>query len=187
MPVAGMTFGDGEEWLAVAQGGGGHGDPLLREPAAVTADVRAGLVSIAGAARDYGVVVRADGGEVVHDPEATDACRAQRRRERLGHAPSRQLRPTSRGERVSANLRRDDGRLWCAGCGGELGAAGDDVYDALHLEERPVDRRAVCGLHYPGSERFVLRHFHCPHCASQVDVQIGRRDEPLLRAMQLHR
>ena len=48
MPVAGMTFDDGEVWLAVAQGGGGCGDPLLRAPDAVAADVDEGLVSLDG-------------------------------------------------------------------------------------------------------------------------------------------
>ena len=39
-------------------GGGGYGDPLERDPAAVLEDVKDGYVSIDGARRDYGVVVR---------------------------------------------------------------------------------------------------------------------------------
>jgi N-methylhydantoinase B len=188
MPVAGMTFGDGEEWLAVAQGGGGHGDPLLRDPAAVLADVRAGLVSVRGAARDYGVVVRDDERAAVRfavDHDATVSCRAELRRARLGTEPARAIAPTDRGSRVSANVRRDDGRYWCAWCGGDLGGASGDLYATLHLERRPVDRRAVHGFRYAGSERFELRHHHCPHCATQVDVQISRRDEPELPLVQL--
>jgi N-methylhydantoinase B len=38
-------------------GGGGYGDPLARDPAAVAADVRNGFVSVSSALRDYGVVV----------------------------------------------------------------------------------------------------------------------------------
>ena len=38
-------------------GGGGYGDPLTRDPAAVARDVRAGLVSPAAAERLYGVRV----------------------------------------------------------------------------------------------------------------------------------
>jgi N-methylhydantoinase B len=41
-------------------GGGGWGDPLERDPAAVRADVEEGLVSPASARRDYGVVLRDD-------------------------------------------------------------------------------------------------------------------------------
>jgi N-methylhydantoinase B len=39
-------------------GGGGYGDPLLRDPQAVLDDVLNGYVSIEAAQRDYGVVVR---------------------------------------------------------------------------------------------------------------------------------
>jgi N-methylhydantoinase B len=39
-------------------GGGGYGDPLARDPEAVLADVVNGYVSLEGAERDYGVVVR---------------------------------------------------------------------------------------------------------------------------------
>jgi N-methylhydantoinase B len=55
-------------------GGGGWGDPFLREPEAVAADVRAGFVSAAAAAADYGVVLR-DG---VPDVDATRAVRSSR-------------------------------------------------------------------------------------------------------------
>jgi N-methylhydantoinase B len=47
-------------------GGGGWGDPRSREPERVMRDVRDGYVSIAGAARDYGVVVV---GDPERDPE----------------------------------------------------------------------------------------------------------------------
>jgi N-methylhydantoinase B len=59
-------------------GGGGYGDPLDRDPEAVAADVRAGLVSTHAAGASYGVVV-ADGAP---DAPATDARRAEIRAER---------------------------------------------------------------------------------------------------------
>ena len=40
--------------------GGGWGDPLERDPQLVMRDVRDGYVTIAGAARDYGVVIAGD-------------------------------------------------------------------------------------------------------------------------------
>jgi N-methylhydantoinase B len=57
-------------------GGGGHGDALAREPERVLADVNEGSVSLEAAARDYGVVLRHDGGMWVLDQAATDARRA---------------------------------------------------------------------------------------------------------------
>jgi N-methylhydantoinase B len=62
------------DWLALdLPGGGGLGDPLTREPGRVAEDVRNGMVSMAAAKRDYGVVVDADG---VIDTEATAGLRA---------------------------------------------------------------------------------------------------------------
>jgi N-methylhydantoinase B len=42
-------------------GGGGLGDPLARDPQAVAADVRNGLVSETAARTIYGVEIAADG------------------------------------------------------------------------------------------------------------------------------
>ncbi len=60
-------------------GGGGYGDPLARDTAAVLGDVRRGVVSRASAARDYGVVITED---LRVDAAATDARRAALRGER---------------------------------------------------------------------------------------------------------
>ena len=64
-------------------GGGGWGDPLERPTAEVARDVRWGKVSVAGARRDYGVVLEA--GEV--DAVATDGVRADRRAGRPARRP----------------------------------------------------------------------------------------------------
>jgi N-methylhydantoinase B len=62
-------------------GGGGWGDPLDRDPDAVLEDVWDELVSIEGAARDYGVVVTGslDAMDLAVDHEATARLRAERR------------------------------------------------------------------------------------------------------------
>ena len=60
-----------------SSGAGGYGDPLKRAPEAVLWDVIRDLVSVAGAARDYGVVIDPDTQSL--DIEATT-----RLRERLG-------------------------------------------------------------------------------------------------------
>ena len=57
-------------------GGGGFGDPLTRDPEHVAGDVRAGLVSVAEAARSYGVAVDAAG---TIDETATAALRSAAR------------------------------------------------------------------------------------------------------------
>jgi len=63
-------------------GGGGHGDPLARDAERVLADVREGLVSRQAAEHDYGVVLEPAARSWVIDRTATQARRAQLRREK---------------------------------------------------------------------------------------------------------
>lgn len=49
--------GPGDVIRVIGPGAGGYGDPFTRLPHAVLADVRKGAVSIASAARDYGVII----------------------------------------------------------------------------------------------------------------------------------
>lgn len=65
---------NGDVFSMRAAGGGGHGDPLEREPARVLADVVNGYVSRACARELYGVVIKPDAEEV--DVEATRTLRA---------------------------------------------------------------------------------------------------------------
>ncbi|MBF6569561.1 MAG: hydantoinase B/oxoprolinase family protein [Candidatus Binataceae bacterium] len=62
----------------VTWGGGGWGDPLMRDPALVAKEIERGLVTIAGARR-YGVVVEPDGGL---NESATGKLRAQMKSQR---------------------------------------------------------------------------------------------------------
>jgi len=64
----------GDVFLHELAGGGGWGDPLEREPAAVALDVLNELLSPEGAERDYGVVLAADGRTA--DEAATASRRA---------------------------------------------------------------------------------------------------------------
>jgi N-methylhydantoinase B len=70
--VGGFPLEPGDVLLMESSGGGGFGDPLTRDPAAVAADIAEGYVTAGGAERDYGVVWR-DGAV---DAAATAATRA---------------------------------------------------------------------------------------------------------------
>jgi N-methylhydantoinase B len=58
-------------------GGGGYGDPLLRDPARVLMDVCEGTVSAQAAETEYGVVLKQDAASWVIDETATDRLRAK--------------------------------------------------------------------------------------------------------------
>jgi N-methylhydantoinase B len=80
--AAGVVVEAGEAFEIRCTSGGGVGDPLLREPAKVAADVAQGLLSTAEAARVYGVIVRS--GKV--SQAATARKRSSIRQERLRRA-----------------------------------------------------------------------------------------------------
>jgi N-methylhydantoinase B len=68
-------------------GGGGWGDPLARDVAAVVRDVEWGKVSVDGARTDYGVVLTVSDGVVTVDGPASDSLRAEQRSRRTGGEP----------------------------------------------------------------------------------------------------
>lgn len=86
----GSVFSDypvytGDEFARPTAGGGGYGDPLERDPKAVCEDVENDYVSVARAAKDYGVVLTetdADLCEYDVDQAATEALRAEIRAKR---------------------------------------------------------------------------------------------------------
>ena len=75
-----MPLRAGDVLVVTQGGGGGYGDPLLRDPALVAADVRDGYVSLRRVLKDYGVVFNDDGRTI--DVAATQNERAMRVRER---------------------------------------------------------------------------------------------------------
>lgn len=66
---------EGDLLLYNTWGGGGVGDPLTREPERVLADIKAGLVTVDGAAANYGVIVTNG---------AVDAAATEKRRAEMG-------------------------------------------------------------------------------------------------------
>jgi N-methylhydantoinase B len=70
-----MTLRKGQLFRHELPGAGGWGDALERDLALVIKDLRDGLVTIQGAARDYGVVARGDPPEI--DAAATATLRAR--------------------------------------------------------------------------------------------------------------
>jgi N-methylhydantoinase B len=55
-PKGEQTIPAGERLIVLTPGGGGYGDPLDRDLAAVVQDLRAGLISHESAEAEYGVV-----------------------------------------------------------------------------------------------------------------------------------
>ena len=81
--AADVRIAAGDRFVMRTSGGGGLGPPERRDPERVLTDVQAGKVTVAGAARDYGVVI--DGGDTASstvDHDATATLRPKLRDER---------------------------------------------------------------------------------------------------------
>ena len=76
-----VSIGAGQRIMYDYGGGGGWGDPLDRDVQAVLDDVLDEYVSVEGARRDYGVVLKGSLEDLTLeiDREATEALRAERR------------------------------------------------------------------------------------------------------------
>lgn len=155
------------------QGGGGYGDPLLREPSRVADDVASGLLSAAIAETVYGVVIR-DG---LLDKDATAIARQALRQRRLGKAPARL--PVSDEARPS--LRVDNGRFTCA-CGCDLGPAGGNWKDAAVTRTVEAERHGRYVLLHADLE---LREHACPDCGTLLESEVCRKDEESLVSAQM--
>ena len=170
-------LGGGDVYANLCGGGGGVGDPLDRDPAAVEQDVAEGLVTEDGAARDYGVVVGNDA--------ATEALRAQRRRKRIGLNPTPPLEEPPAGRRLSSTVVLANGRYHCRRCGHDHGQIAESLVSLLTLSRSPVDERTPWPSARPGADRFEIRRLFCPACAVQVDVQVALANAPLLETAEL--
>ena len=73
-----LSVQKGDQITVMMPGAAGFGDPLLRDPQLVAADVLRGFVSPEVAERDYGVIVSASG---IVDAAATDRIRKTKVRE----------------------------------------------------------------------------------------------------------
>jgi N-methylhydantoinase B len=159
-------------------GGGGYGDPIDREPAAVLRDVQNGLVSEGAAREIYGVVVAGDS----LDEDATGERRMAIREERAGRAlpaeaASRRAVPRS-GMRIGEYLQRSEsGAAQCTWCGHELAPAGADWKEHVTLHRSPLTK---AGPHRPDTGEFTLIESCCPSCGTLLETELALRDDPPL-------
>lgn len=177
-PQFAFRAGDVYEWGP--QGGGGWGDPLLRDPEDVAADVRLGAVAAATARGAYGVVVDGEGGL---DLGATRRARAEMLAARRGWAAERE-RPDAAGEAVrevcpigdQLSLRElPGGRFWTCMCGNAFAPA--DENPKLYLG-RSTAEPAEIGTRIRLHPEIEVRRYACRACGRQHFVEVARRGDP---------
>jgi len=164
-------------------GGGGIGDPLLRDPELVARDVADGYVTEANANAAYGVVLDELGAA---DLSATAESRKALRAERIGGAPSSEQRlPQTPGVAIGV---RDDS--WCCEyCEGELGDSAEDWREqAVSVETSISERLAEVDMYVrkrQGAPPVLLAEHFCPHCAGLLLADVYPEGFEGLRVPQL--
>ena len=173
----------GDVLVTLGTGGGGLGDPLLREPELVAADVRDGYSTVAHARAAYGVVLT-DTAQV--EGAATEAVRAAAREGRLGRAPARG--PQS-GKRYAPGVTASASGWICGACGAALCNTADDWRGAAVVTQSELSER-FDELHMRVRRRregpVMLHEYFCPHCGSclsgDTELQQVRTRSPRLAA-----
>ncbi len=172
--VAGLTLNDGDVLRMRCGAGGGLGDPLLRDPEVVLADIRNEYVTQQHAERIYGVTL---GGAGEVDTTATAQRRALIRRERLGAEPgTSQGQPETVGISVLHTAGPNGGAWVCGYCEHPLGDAVSNWRpQAVRREYVLTERFAELGMFVKerlDPPRVMLAEFYCPSCAGQLSVDI---------------
>ncbi len=161
------------------QGGGGYGDPLLREPEAVAEDVLDDVVSPTSAHDIYGVVLGAGGTvDVAATGRRRTEIRAERRRTaKVGSWPIEILDPAD-GAPIDDNLvaigRQEPARVACRHCGCVVG----DADHGLHLATVHGHSRLAGPSVRSDPEFYIDRPVHfeqrlCPGCFTALHTSIA--------------
>ncbi|BBG00953.1 MULTISPECIES: hydantoinase B/oxoprolinase family protein [Pseudonocardia] len=175
----------GEVFAMTWQGGGGYGDPLARDPGAVTRDLRELRVTADGAREVYGVVVDAAGRV---DPAATDTERERQRAQRRSRS---RVEGTPAGTVDLAGARRLDdnlvettgGTIACRHCAEGLGTGDGPL--AVGVHEGPGRDAGPQMLADPADyvdAPIVFRQYSCPSCWTALYSAVVPADHPDTRA-----
>jgi N-methylhydantoinase B len=187
---AATSMGEDDVYRTLSMGGGGYGDPIERDPAAVLDDVERMLVSIEWAERIYGVNIR-DGAV---DHAATEARREAIRQERRAAAAP----PATAGLGYEAGAwdgARDGVRLgealfydlsgeepvYRTRSGYVLGPATHAWQELVPIARFPVQRIGPeVNPNHLNEGRFELRELYCPSTFTLLGIEIARPDDPVL-------
>ena len=179
-----IALPEGSLLVDYVAGGGGLGDPLDRDPAAVLRDYGRGWASREIAERIYGVVLDTGGKSV--NSAATEEKRKEIRASRLREGKPASGKISSLESAAGENWRTvrrfhaaleiaadgGDSAIRCSRCG-HLFCKADENYK-LHALHRVVDLNDFMPYPLPSGEPYYgeYHEYFCPGCATQLQVDL---------------
>jgi N-methylhydantoinase B len=179
-----LVLAKGDVLAMAGGGGGGLGDPLLREPERVAIDLANGYITADHAAAAYGVVI--ENGAV--DAAKSIARRKAIRMKRIGGTPQQDLAmPRSPG--VSVVCENAAAPWLCGSCSTELAGPNENWRNGSIVVETDIAERFE-QLHMNVRKRkekpaVVVREYYCPACAMALNIEVLTEDSPMSHAPQL--
>lgn len=155
-------------------GGGGLGDPILRDPRLVADDVRDGYITTGHAAAAYGVVCDTDG---EFDEAETNRRRDGLREARIGTQPASEQRPPETPGIAVALTSAGDGQHWeCTYCRSGLGSTDANWRSAATTRTTPIETRfAELEMHVRSRSddpKVMMSEHYCSACAGLIGVDV---------------
>jgi N-methylhydantoinase B len=156
------------------QGGGGYGDPLLRDPDDVATDLSQGKVTVAGALEGYGVVLVAGDVDESATAQHRDAERTRRRDRSDAVEGAGVVLDVSAGRRLDDNLveveTETSAVVACVHCGRALGDADSRVLRLARYQGPSHDagRQVTSAPDLYVDSEVVFRQLSCPNCWTAI-------------------
>ncbi len=172
-----IAFSKGEVFRGIAGGGGGLGDPFLRDPAHVEQDLIDGAISSAAAEQLYGAVLYAGSATQVD----ADATWTQRNALRAALVPSASVDLQSlTTDTAHEGICCSQGNWACAHCEKPLASSNTNWTAATHSRERDlaeVFAAAKTVTRRREQNPVTLLEHYCPACAACLSVQVNLAQE----------
>lgn len=177
----------GDAYRTVCNGGGGYGDPLLREYSLIEEDYKNNCITKKTAEVYYGAVFDESG---CVDAEKSNKLREKILKSRLEHSHKADVE-LSNVKMVEFKYRLglshvcgigDDGKphIFC-NCGHDLGCADENYLDNLsYIDGKFLEAGEFCNPQDLGNGDFFMRFWYCPNCGKELQNEIMQKGlEPL--------
>ncbi len=178
--ISNVPFNMDDVYWATSSGGGGLGDPFLRNPELVEQDLRESKISVSAAKNLYGAIVQ-ENDDVSVDHEATWKNRESIRTQLV---PQKKFLLRDVADRPAGrSLILQSDRCLCGICKGDLGPSREHWHLCTKTVTTPIAKlfqESDIEIRERIDEPVHLQYYYCPHCGSclSATIKVAGRDSP---------